>query len=83
MTDPSKTTAASEPEPVRPPFLPDRVYDILKYVAIYAISPLVVFTGALGTIWNIGWVQPVSLTIAAIGTLLAGLLGYSTATHNK
>jgi hypothetical protein len=80
MTSPTTTP---EQEPVKPPFLPDRVYDILKYVAIYAISPLVVFTGALGTIWNIGWMQPVSLTIAAIGTLLAGLLGYSTATHNK
>lgn len=78
----ASTSMPAESEPVKPPFLPDKVYDILKYVAIYAISPLVVFTGALGTIWNIGWMQPVSLTIAAIGTLLAGLLGYSTATHN-
>jgi hypothetical protein len=82
MTNPT-TPPETETEPVKPPFLPDLVYNILKYTAIYAISPLVVFTGALGTIWNIGWMQPVSLTIAAIGTLLAGLLGYSTATHNK
>lgn len=81
MTD--TDTDLPDPVPTKPPFLPDEVYDVLKWVAIYAIAPLVVLLLSVGTIWHIEMMTPVALTVAAVGTFLAALLGYSTKRYNQ
>lgn len=80
MTD---STDLPDPVPAKPPFLPDKVYDVLKWVAIYVIAPLVVLLLAIGTIWHIDLMTPIAMTVAAVGTFLAGLLGYSTKRYNQ
>ena len=44
MTD---STDLPDPVPAKPPFLSDKVYDVLKWVAIYVIAPLVVLLLAI------------------------------------
>ena len=80
MTD---STDLPDPVPAKPPFLSDKVYDVLKWVAIYVIAPLVVLLLAIGTIWHIDLMTPSAMMVAAGGTVLAGLLGYSTKRYNQ
>ena len=82
MTDSTNETTITDTS--APAWLiPDRVYDVLKWVAIYVIAPLVVLLLAIGTIWHIELMTPIAMTVAAVGTFLAGLLGYSTKRYNQ
>lgn len=74
-------TSKDEQTGTRPPIFDDRTYDILKYVAIYVISPLSTLVMVVGSIWDVPVMQPIALTIAAIGTFLAAVIGYSNKTY--
>lgn len=64
--------------------LHDKVYDILKWVAIVALPALSTFIVVLGKIWNWGDIAPmVAQTITAVAVLLGALLGISTIQYNK
>lgn len=64
--------------------LNDKVYDILKWVAIVALPALSTFIVVLGKIWNWGDIAPmVAQTITAVAVLLGALLGISTIQYNK
>ena len=64
--------------------LSDKVYDILKWIAIVALPALSTFIVVLGKIWNWGDIAPmVAQTITAIAVLLGALLGISTIQYNK
>lgn len=64
--------------------LNDRVYDLLKWVAIVCLPALSTFIVVISKIW--GWADMGSMiaqTITAIGVLLGALLGISSIQYNK
>lgn len=65
------------------PILSDKVYNILKYVCLYALPSVTLFWAAIGTIWGIPYTTEVERTLVAVNALLAGLLGISTISYNK
>lgn len=57
---------------------PDKVYDVLKWIAIVALPALATFISIISKIW--GWPDlgvSISQTITAIGVLVGALLGIS------
>ena len=63
--------------------LPDKVYDVLKYIAQIILPGLATLYLALAGIWNLPFEEQVSGTIMAIDTFLGVLLGISSANYNK
>ena len=63
--------------------LPDKVYDILKWVVMIVIPALATAYVGLAAIWGFPYADEVAKTAAVICTLLGALLGISTAQYNK
>lgn len=63
--------------------LPDKVYDILKWVALILIPAVAVLYGALAPVWGWPYGEQIVYTLTAIDTFLGALLGISTAQYNK
>jgi len=64
--------------------LNDKLYDILKWVAIVALPALSTFIVVIGRIWNWGDLAGmIAQTITAVAVLLGALLGISTIQYNK
>ena len=63
--------------------LPNRVYDILKWIALIALDALGLLYKTLAAIW--GWPvgDEVLATCTALSLCLGTLLGISTAQYNK
>lgn len=63
--------------------IPDRVYDILKWVGLVALPAIATFVGTVGT--AVEWPQTtIAVTvITAAGTLVGALLGVSHATAKE
>ena len=64
--------------------LDDKVYDILKWVAIVALPALSTFIVVISKIW--GWSDMGSMiaqTITAVALLLGALLGISSINYSK
>lgn len=58
--------------------LPDKAYDVLKWLALIALPALAWFISILGPIWSLPHVDAVVTTLNAIGTLIGILIGAST-----
>ena len=63
--------------------LPDKVYDILKWIVMIVIPALATAYVGLAAIWGFPFADEVAKTSAVICTLLGALLGISTAEYNK
>jgi hypothetical protein len=65
--------------------LPNKVYDVLKWVAMIAIDALATAFSVIAQAWGAPMeiVTPVVITLTALGTLLGALIGVSTANYNK
>lgn len=63
--------------------LPNKVYDVLKWVALIALPAVATFWLTLGQIWGFPYVNEIGATIIAIDTFLGALLGVSTLTYRK
>lgn len=64
--------------------LNDKLYDVLKWVAIVVLPALSTFIVVLGKIWSWGDIAPmISQTITAVAVLLGALLGISSINYNK
>lgn len=61
----------------------NKVYDILKYIALIAIPAIAVFVALLGETWNIPYVAQIVATINGIGVLLGALLQVSNSNYKK
>lgn len=61
----------------------NKLYDILKWVALILLPALGTFYFALAGIWNFPYAEQVVGTITAVDTLLGALLGISSAQYNK
>lgn len=63
--------------------LSNKVYDVLKWIAMYLLPALGTLYFALTGIWNFPYGEQVVGTITAVDTFLGVLLGISTAQYQK
>lgn len=61
----------------------NRVYDVLKWIALYLLPALGTLYFALAGIWAFPYGEEVVGTITALDTFLGVILGISTAQYNK
>ena len=61
----------------------NKVYDVLKWIAMYFLPAIGTLYFALSGIWNLPYGEQVVGTIAAVDTFLGVLLGIRTAQYNK
>ena len=58
-------------------FLPNDVYDTLKWIGLIACPALATFVGVVGPVWGLPNVDAVVTTINATGLLIGALIGAS------
>jgi hypothetical protein len=63
--------------------LPDKLYDILKWITMIVLPALATAYVGLAAVWGWPFADEVAKTVAVICTLLGALLGISTAEYNK
>lgn len=65
--------------------LPDKVYNILKWVALICIPAIVVFLSVVLGVLDINpkTVNIIVTIISAVGTLIGSLIGVSNSNYNK
>lgn len=63
--------------------LPDKVYDILKWIVMIVIPALATAYVGLSGVWGWPHADEIAKTAAVVCTLLGALLGISTAQYNK
>lgn len=63
--------------------LNDKVYDILKWLALIALNAIGVLYKTLATIWGWPFGEEILTTCAALALFIGTLLGISTAEYNK
>ena len=61
----------------------NKVYDVLKWIAMYFLPAIGTLYFALSGIWNLPYGEQVVGTITAVDTFLGVLLGISNAQYNK
>lgn len=57
--------------------IPNRVYDVLKWIGLIACPALAVFVQAIGPAWGFADTSAVVLTLNALGALIGVLIGAS------
>ena len=63
--------------------IPDRLYDILKWVAIIVMPAVSTFIVGLGGIWSLPYAGQVAATVTAVGVLLGAFLGLSSVKYSN
>lgn len=63
--------------------IPDRVYDILKWIVMIVFPALTTAYVGLAAIWHWPYPEEVAKTSAIVCTLLGALLGISTAEYRR
>lgn len=63
--------------------LPDKVYNILKWIAILVLPAIATFIISIFGIWNIPYGEAISGTIMAVDTLIGAIIGISNANYKK
>ena len=58
-------------------FKNDKVYDVLKWIALIALPAIATLWYTLGKIWGFPYLAEIGATIVAIDTFLGALLGIS------
>lgn len=61
----------------------NKVYDILKYVALIVLPAIGTLYFALSSIWNLPYGTEIVGTITAVDAFLGALVGISTSNYNK
>ncbi len=61
--------------------LSDKVYNILKWIALIALPAVGTLYFALANVWGLPYGEQVVGTVTAIDTFLGALLGISTAAY--
>lgn len=63
--------------------LPDKLYQVLKWVGLIACPALATFYGVIAPLWGLPNASEVVTTINALGVLIGALIGYSTLTATE
>lgn len=61
----------------------NKVYDVLKFIAMVVLPALGTLYFALSAIWGLPYGEQIVGTITAIDTFLGALLGISSASYKK
>lgn len=61
----------------------NKVYDILKWVALVALDALALLYQTIALIWNLPFAEQIPATIIAVSVCLGTFLGISSAKYNK
>lgn len=61
--------------------IPDKVYNVLKWLALTVIPALTTLYGVIGTAFNIPYTTEVLMIMPAISTFIGSLIGVSTAKY--
>lgn len=66
-------------------FLPDKAYNVMKWVGLVLLPALATLIGAVGPAWGMPSVDAVVLTVNAVATFIGVVIGAShvTATGGK
>lgn len=62
--------------------LPDKVYDVLKWILTTFTPALILLISTLGVIYGFD-TEVITLTIGAVATFIATLIGISSINYNK
>lgn len=57
--------------------IPNKVYDIIKWVGLIACPAIATFIGVVGPVWGMPHVDAIVTTVNAIGLLIGALIGAS------
>ena len=63
--------------------LSNKVYDVLKWIALYLLPALGTLYFALAQIWGLPYGEQIVGTITAVDAFLGAILGISAATYKK
>ena len=63
--------------------IPDKVYNVLKWICMIVLPALGTFYFAIAGVWGLPYAEQIVGTIAAVTTLLGALIGISTSTYNR
>ena len=63
--------------------LPNKVYDILKWLCILGLPALSALYSTLAGIWNLPFAKQIPATITATGAFLGTVLGVSSIAYNR
>lgn len=63
--------------------LPNKVYDILKWVALVCLPTMAVFYAVIAKIWGLPFESEIPATINAVAVLIGALIGVSHLTIKK
>lgn len=61
----------------------NKVYDVLKWLALIVLPACAVLYSALSALWGFPYAHQVSETINAVVVFIGALIGVSTANYNK
>ena len=63
--------------------LSNKLYDVLKWLALIAIDAVGVFYKTISEIWSLPFGNEILATCAAVSLLIGALIGVSSAKYNK
>jgi hypothetical protein len=63
--------------------LSNKVYDVLKWIALLLLPALATFYGIVGKTWGLPYVEQIVVTINALGVFIGAIIGISNASYNK
>ena len=63
--------------------LPDKIYDVLKWICLILLPAAATFYGVISKIWSLPYGTEIPATITALGVFLGALIGVSTRAYNK
>jgi hypothetical protein len=76
--DTSAWSPAADVNPAVPAWLiPNKLYDILKWLAALVFPALALFMGTVGPAWGWHYVDAIVITLNALGILAGALIGVS------
>lgn len=61
----------------------NKVYDVLKYIALIALPAFTTFYGVLSSTWGWNYTEEILTTLTAFDAMLGTLLKLSTIKYNK
>mgnify|MGYP001256718558 CR=1 FL=1 len=64
-------------------FLPDKIYDILKWIVLVFLPALTTLVGVIGSVYGWANLESVLTIMTAVTTVLGPIGGVSTAQYNQ
>lgn len=63
--------------------LPDKFYDVAKWICLIFLPAFITFFGVIGTTCNIPHTEQILILLTAFNTFLGSILGVSTMRYNE